>query len=103
MLYVALGNPPVINAHPMNASVLLHHGNEIAVFSCEVNGGNDTKYTWYIETTNGSEMIQGQMSNMLVLNPVTTEENNTQYYCVASNKSGSVRSNSARLTVTGEL
>ena len=103
MLYVAVGNPPVINVHPVNASVLLHHGTETAVFSCEVNGGNDTKYTWYIETTNGSEMIQGQTSNMLVLNPVTTEEDNTQYYCVASNKSGSVISNSAHLTVTGEL
>ena len=103
MLYVALGNPPVIYTHPMNASVLLHHGNETAMFSCEVNGGKDTKYAWYIETTNGSEMIQGQTSNMLVLNSVTTEEDNTYYYCVASNKSGSVVSNSARLTVTGEL
>ena len=103
MVYVALGNPPVISTHPMNASVVLHRGNERVVFSCEVNGGNDTEYAWYTETTDDSMVIEGETSNTLVLNSITVDKNNTQYYCVASNNSGSDRSNSAMLTITGEL
>ena len=86
----------------MNASVLLHHGNESVMFTCEVNGGNNIEYTWHTETSNGS-MVMGEKSNTLVLTSVTVDMNNTQYYCIASNESGSDRSNSALLTVNGEL
>lgn len=47
-------------------------------------------------------MIEGETSNELVLSIVTIEMNNTQYYCVASNDSGSDTSESARLTVTSK-
>ena len=103
MVYVALGNPPVISTHPMNASVLLRYGNESVMFTCEVNEGNNIEYTWYNETTKGSIVIEGQTSNTLTLNSVTVDMNNTGYYCIASNNSGSHRSNSALLTVNGEL
>ena len=70
------------------------------MFSCEAEGGNNIQYTWF---SDGGVMVEGETSNTLVLSSVTVKKNNTQYYCVASNKSGSVRSNSAHLTVTGEL
>ena len=101
-MYVVLVNPPVISTHPMDASVLLHYGNESVVFTCEANGGNNIEYTWYNETSNGGMVMEGETSNTLVLN-VTVGMNKTQYYCIASNESGSDTSNSARLTVNGEL
>jgi len=81
----------------MDTTVSFHYGNESAIFTCEANG-NDIQYSWFTETINGS-MIVGGTSNKLVLSPVTIDMNNTQYYCVASNNSGSVTSNSGRLTV----
>ena len=100
--YVILGNPPVISTHPMDASVLLWYGNESVVFTCDANGGKNIEYTWHTETSNGS-MVMGEKSNTLILNSVIVDMNNTQYYCIASNESGSDRSNSALLTVNGEL
>ena len=94
------GTPPVITTDPTNTSVLLHHGNENAMFNCEAEGGNNIQYTWF---SDGGVMIEGETSSTLVLSSVTVEKNNTQYYCVASNKSGSTKSNSAQLIVNGEL
>ena len=94
---------PVITVHPMNTSVLLHVGNESVMFSCEADGGSNIQYTWFTETSNGGRMIEGQTSNTLVLSSVTVDINNTQYYCIVSNNGGSNRSNSAHLTVNGEL
>ena len=82
----------------------MHHGNENATFRCEADGGSgDIEYRWFTNTTEGDMMIEGEMSNELVLSTVTVEMNNTQYYCVASNDSGSGTSKSARLTVTSKL
>ena len=73
------------------------------MFSCEVNGGSsDIEYKWFAKTTEGDMMVEGEMSNELVLSTVTVEMNNTQYYCVASNDSGSDTSESAYLTVTSK-
>ena len=94
MLFVTLGNPPVITTHPMDTTVLLRHGNQNVTFSCEANVEAD-QYTWFTD----DEMIEGEASNTLVLGPVTIDMNNTQYYCVASNKSGSDTSNRAHLIV----
>ena len=94
------GTAPVITIDPINTSVLLHHGNESAMFSCEADGGNNVQYTWFRD---GGVMVEGETSSILVLNSVTVEKNNTQYYCVASNKSGSTKSNSAHLIVNGGL
>ena len=102
-LYVALGNnPPVISTDPKDVMISLRHGNESAVFSCEANGGsNDIQYRWFNKTSDGDMMLEGT-SNMLMLSPVTVEMNNTQFYCVASNNSGSDTSESAHLTVTSK-
>ena len=104
VLYVALGsNPPVISTDPMDVIVLLRHGNESAVFSCEANGGSsDIQYRWFNKTSDGDMMLEGQTSNMLMLSPVTVEMNNTQFYCIASNNGGSDTSESAHLTVTSK-
>ena len=93
----------VITVHPMDTSVLLHFGNESVMFRCEADGGNNIQYTWFTETGDGGVMTKGQTSNTLVLSPVTVNMNNTQYYCIASNNGGSDRSNTAHLTVNGEL
>ena len=87
----------------MDASVILHYGNESVMFSCEANGGNSVHYTWFTGTTDDSEMIEGATSNILTLSSVTVNMNNTQYYCVAGNNGGSVNSNTAYLTVTSKL
>ena len=87
----------------MDASVILHYGNESVMFSCEANEGNSVNYTWFTGTTDDSMMIKGATSNTLVLSPVTIDMNNTQYYCVVSNNGGSVNSNTAYLTVTSKL
>ena len=79
----------------MNTSVFLHHGNENVTFICEANVEDD-QYTWF---TGDDEVIEGETSNTLVLGPVTIDMNNTQYYCVASNNSGSDTSNRAHLIV----
>ena len=79
----------------MDTTVLLRHGNETVTFNCEANVGAD-QYTWF---TGDDEMIEGATSNTLVLGPVTIDMNNTQYYCVASNNSGSDTSNRAHLIV----
>ena len=90
----------MITTHPMNTTVSLHYGNESATFSCGVNGGgSDIKYTWYTGTVDGSRMIENATLSELVLTPVTIGMNGTQYYCVASNNSGSSTSNVAHLTV----
>ena len=100
LFYVALGNPPVITTQPMNATVSLRYSNESAVFSCEANEGNsDIQYIWFTKTSDGDMMLEGKISNELVLNMVTVEMNNTQYYCVASNNSGNVTSQTGHLTV----
>ena len=94
------GTPPVITTDPISTSVLLRYGNDSTMFSCEAEGGNNIQYTWFSDS---GVMIEGETSNILVLSSVTVEKNNTQYYCVASNKSGSTKSNSAHLIVNGEL
>ena len=99
-----IGNLPFISTDPMDVIVTLHHGNEIAVFSCEANGGsNDIQYTWFAKTSDGDMMLEGETSNTLMLSQITVEMNNTQFYCVASNNSGNVTSGSAHLTVTSKL
>ena len=87
----------------MNASVILHVGNESVMFSCEADGRSNIQYTWFTSTNDDGTMIEGETSSTLVLSPVTVNMSNTQYYCVASNNGGNVSSNSALLTVTGEL
>ena len=100
VLYVPLGNPPVITTHPMNTTVSLHYGNESATFSCEANGGgSDIEYSWYTGTGDGRMMIEGATSSELVLTPVIIGMNGTQHYCVASNNSGSSTSDVAHLTL----
>ena len=100
--YVALGNnPPIITTNPEDVTVTLRHGNESATFSC--GGSSDIHYIWFAKTNDGDMMLEGETSNELVLNMVTVEMNNTQYYCVASNDSGNVTSESAHLTVTSKL
>ena len=84
----------------MNTSVTIRYSNESAEFSCEANNGSgDIQYSWFTKTDDGDMMIVGATSSQLVLTPVTVEMNNTQYYCVAINDSGSVRSNRGYLTV----
>ena len=103
-VFCILGHLPVITTHPMDTVVLLHYGNKSAVLSCEANGGSDiVQYTWFAVTGNGSKMMLGETSNKLVLSPVTVEMNNTQYYCVATNNSGEVTSNSGYLTINGKM
>ena len=93
----------MITTDPMNVTVTLHRGNESATFSCEANeGSSDIQYRWFTNTTEGDMMVEGGTSNELVLSPVTVEMNDTQYYCVASNNSGSDTSKSAHLTVTSK-
>ena len=86
----------------MNTLVTLHYGNESVVFSCEANG-DDVQYSWYTKTSDGDMILEGETSNKLVLSTVSVEMNNRQYYCVASNNSGNVTSESAQLTVTSKL
>ena len=93
----------MITVHPMNTSVILHYGNESVMFSCEADGRSTIRYSWFTETNDGGMVIDGQISNTLELNSITVDKNNTRYYCVASNNGGNVSSNSALLTVTGEL
>ena len=104
LYYVALGqNNPVITTDPEDITISLRSGNENATFRCEANeGSSDIQYRWFIKTTEGDMMVEGETSNELVLSPVTVEMNNTQYYCVASNNSGNVTSKSAHLTVTSK-
>ena len=84
----------------MNVTVSLRYGNESAVFSCEANGGSsDIQYRWFSKTSDGDMMLEGETSNMLMLSPVTVKMNNTQYYCVASNNSGNITSETGQLTV----
>ena len=95
-------NLPVITAHPEDTSVTIRYGNESANFSCEANNGSgDIQYSWFTMTGDG-DMVVGATSSELVLTPVTVEMNNTQYYCIATNNSGSAISESALLTVTSK-
>ena len=99
-------NPPVITTHPNDTTVTLRYSNEShsAVFSCDANNGSsDIQYSWFSKTDDGDIMELGVTLSELNLTPVTVEMNNTQYYCVATNNSGNVTSESARLTVTSKL
>lgn len=100
LLYIALGNFPVITTHPMNVLVSLRYGNESAIFSCEADGGSGVQYNWFSKTNDGEVMMLGEISTTLMLSPVIVEMNNTQYYCVASNNSGNVTSTTGSLTVS---
>ena len=74
------------------------------MFSCEADGGSsDIQYSWFNKTDDGDMMVVGATSSELVLTPVTVEMNNTQYYCIATNNSGSATSESAHLTLTSKL
>ena len=105
LLFISLGNnPPVITTHPNDTTVPLHYGNESAVFICEANNGSsDIQYSWFTKTVDGDMILEGAITDELVLTSVTVEMNNTQYYCVATNNSGNVTSESVRLTVTSKL
>ena len=48
-------------------------------------------------------MVVGATSSELVLTQVTVEMNDTQYYCVATNNSGNVTSNTGYLTVDFDI
>ena len=88
----------------MNVTVLLRYGNESAVFSCEANGGSsDIQYRWFTKTSDGDMMLEGETSNTLMLSPVIVKMNNTQYYCVASNNSGNITSETGHLTVDFDI
>ena len=74
------------------------------MFSCDAYGGRSSiQYSWFTKTDDGDMMVVGAASSELVLTPVTVEMNNTQYYCVATNSSGSATSESAHLTLTSKL
>ena len=96
-----LGHLPTIISHPIDATLLLYNGTESATFTCEANGTN-IQYSWFNKTDDGNMMIVGEMSNELVLSPITVEMNNTRYYCVAKNNSGSVNSTSGHLTINSK-
>ena len=74
------------------------------MFSCDANNGSsDIQYSWFSKTDDGDIMELGATLSELNLISITVEMNNTQYYCVATNSSGNVTSESARLTVTSKL
>ena len=97
-------NLPIITTHPNDTTVLLHYGNESAMFSCDANNGSsDIQYSWFSKTDDDDIMKLRATSSELVLTPVTVEMNNTQYYCAATNDRGNVISECAHLTVTSKL
>jgi hypothetical protein len=85
------GDLPVITVQPVNITTF---EDEDATFSITATGDNTPLYQWY---KNGGA-ISGATSSTLFLSQVT-EADEATYYCVVSNASGSVTSNTASLTV----
>lgn len=91
---------PLFTAHP--ADIVVATG-QSAVLQCRVTGQPMPSVTWYREGGGAVETGDGisvSSSGDLVISSVTLSDDG-DYYCVASNAVGSVRSLSATLDIAG--
>jgi hypothetical protein len=95
--------PPYITSQPTNQiAEEAPNGTGIASFSVEA-GPSYANYQWQISSNGGSTWtnISGATAQFIILNGLTTTENNYKYRVLVSNAFGSLYSSLATLTVIG--
>jgi DNA-binding beta-propeller fold protein YncE len=95
--------PPYITEQPTNQMAEeAPNGTGLATFSV-VGGPSYVNYQWQLSINNGSPWtnINDQINNFILLDSLTTAQNNYQYRVLLSNAVGSVTSSSATLSVLG--
>ena len=93
-----LGILPVITQHPMNITINLRNHTTNVSLSCEADGASS--YNWERQDGNTVSDSTGGNTNTLTLINLQPE-NAGNYRCVATNASGSSKSNYANLTIDG--
>ena len=93
---IAFSGPqaPTITTQPQNQSVSV---GQPATFSVVASGSMPLSYQWQRNNTN----ISGATSSSYTLPSVTASDNGSSFRCILTNSVGSVTSNAAILTVTG--
>jgi len=95
--------PPYITSQPTNQiAEEAPNGTGIASFSVEA-GPSYANYQWQVSSNDGSTWtnISGATAQFIILNGLTTTENNYKYRVLVSNAFGSLYSSLATLTVIG--
>jgi len=95
--------PPFITEQPTNQMAEeAPNGTGLASFSV-AGGPSYANYQWQLSTDNGSvwSNINGQINNFILLNNLTTSQNNYKYRVILTNAFGSVTSNAVTLSVLG--
>ena len=91
--------PPLIITHPMDAVIQLYTNFANHTLTCEADGASS--YNW--ERQNGVIPSDSTGVNTNALTLINLQpENAGNYRCVATNASGSSKSNYATVTISGE-
>jgi len=89
---------PSIVEHPVTIQSV--YPGEIVNFSCRAEGFSILSYSWFkVESDNVEEVENSTNPTYIILNP-TYNQNNADYYCVATNNEGTAVSNFSTLRGT---
>jgi len=91
----AYGSVPVISQHPVSQTL---RQNDTLVLSCQAKSSSIVEYHWIKNFKNSSLAGTGERLQIPLVDVVDAGE----YYCIAKNEFGEVRSNSAVITVIAE-
>lgn len=94
-----LTGPPTIVIHPKSQ---LSNKSINVTLSCEATGRGSIMYSWETKNTTEEHWIIMNNSASKSLN-VGVLEQSQQYRCIVSNEVGRVRSETATITILGEL
>ena len=99
VLFSLLVEPPLLTASPLSQSVKL---TQTAIFTCNATGYN-ISYWWTVESGSlPNKIFDTVNTNTLVIPDVRASDFNT-YICKVSNEGGTTISESASLTVVGNI
>ena len=101
------GAGPAILVQPINMTVTAGaYGPVFSVQATSPGGGSETQYAWYkngVNITSGTNVQYATPDSTLgtILVPSTSGDNGSTWYCIVSNPSGAVQSNTVTLKVSG--
>jgi len=91
---------PVIDIQPVNTSSANLTNATIGLNAISP-GGDKLSYAWYFKNSGASEFSLASPTGQFFSVPFTATTNGREYYCVVTNSTGSVQSDTITLTVTG--